>query len=246
VPNLFGKTRPCGILENSILLALFPSAALEHSSGVFIRLWVLCGLEGATSLRANDGLENQHFLQQLEPLLDSCCISCHGPEKQKGSVRPDSRSATLEGGDNGPTVAPVNPAESVLLHLLLHTKPDLGMTPKEKLTKKDNGVLEQWIRNGVSCSDAVPSQEALLRANPSEMRGLPHAIRPNLSKNSPKPLLVEVGPNQTNQVERGVQLAYQRSVTSDERRICLEFLKTHSLPELARPVLNSNEFIYLD
>ena len=55
----------------------------------------------------------QHFLTFVKPLLDSRCVSCHGPDKVKASLRLDSREALLRGGDSGPVVIPGKPADSL-------------------------------------------------------------------------------------------------------------------------------------
>ncbi|NDA68511.1 MAG: hypothetical protein EBY09_18065, partial [Verrucomicrobia bacterium] len=33
-----------------------------------------------------------HFRDQIKPLLDQKCVSCHGADKQKGGLRLDSRA----------------------------------------------------------------------------------------------------------------------------------------------------------
>src|SRR5689334_22058428 len=88
------------------------------------------------------------FVEKVKPILDSRCVSCHGTEKQKGGLRLDSREAALKGGENGPALVPGKPEQSLLVQAVMHTKPDLGMPPKEKLTTNDIAVLAQWIRNG--------------------------------------------------------------------------------------------------
>jgi hypothetical protein len=90
----------------------------------------------------------QHFTVKVRPLLESRCISCHGPDKVKGNLRMDSRAALLKGGDSGPALVPGKPSESLLLQAVLHTKKDLEMPPKEKLTASDIAVLERWIAEG--------------------------------------------------------------------------------------------------
>lgn len=89
-----------------------------------------------------------HFRDKVWPLLDSRCISCHGPDKVKGGLRLDSREATLRGGDSGPALAPGKPADSLLLQAVMHARKDLEMPPKEKLTPQDIAVLERWISEG--------------------------------------------------------------------------------------------------
>src|SRR4051794_28052774 len=85
--------------------------------------------------------EDAHFLNKVRPLLDSRCISCHGPDKVKAGLRLDSREAALKGGDSGPALVPGKPKESLLLQAVTHAKPDLEMPPKEKLTASDVAVL---------------------------------------------------------------------------------------------------------
>src|SRR6185503_18538332 len=72
----------------------------------------------------------------------------HGPDKVKGGLRLDSREAILKGGDNGPALVVGKPSESLLLQAVMHSKKDLEMPPKEKLTKTDITILEKWIRDG--------------------------------------------------------------------------------------------------
>ena len=112
---------------------------------------------------ADDTAANRHFAGKVKPLLDSRCVSCHGPDKVKGALRLDSRAATLKGGDNGPAVVPGKPDESLLLHAVMHTKPDLEMPPKEKLTTNDIAVLRRWIEDGAPWPVTATSDVASLQ-----------------------------------------------------------------------------------
>jgi cytochrome c553 len=83
------------------------------------------------------------------PLLDRACVKCHGPEKQKGELRLDSRTAALAGGESGPALVPGKPAESLLLKLIRHADPERErMPPKEKLHDAEVADVEQWIASG--------------------------------------------------------------------------------------------------
>ena len=46
------------------------------------------------------------FSKDVWPLLESSCISCHGPEKQRGGLRLDPKADALRGGDDGPVIVP--------------------------------------------------------------------------------------------------------------------------------------------
>jgi hypothetical protein len=124
---------------------------LRDNGRVICARWIIVGnfisLVASTAIAA-DTPADRHFLDQVKPLLDSRCISCHGPEKQKGNLRLDSRAAILKGGDGGPGIVPGKPADSLILQAVTHKRADLEMPPKEKLTPKDVAVLERWIRDG--------------------------------------------------------------------------------------------------
>ncbi len=98
------------------------------------------------------------FADKVWPLLESRCVSCHGPDKVKGGLRLDSRDAALKAGDSGkPAVVPHRPEDSLLLQAVMHSRKDLEMPPKEKLTARDIDVLEQWIRDGATWPKRIES-----------------------------------------------------------------------------------------
>src|SRR5688500_11371369 len=74
---------------------------------------VLLLLAGWTASAA--ATAEQLFANKVKPLLESRCVSCHGPDKVKGGLRMDSRAGLLKGGDSGPALVPGNPSESLLL-----------------------------------------------------------------------------------------------------------------------------------
>ena len=125
----------------------------DMKAGPFLLL--TSALAGFTvSARAAES--DQHFTDKVWPLLESLCVSCHGPDKVKGSLRLDSRDAILKAGESGErAVVPGKPADSLLLHAVMHSKKDLEMPPKEKLTTNDIAVLERWIRDGAPWPQAT-------------------------------------------------------------------------------------------
>ncbi len=110
-------------------------------------LLLASALAGYAAHAADDA--DRHFSEKVWPLLESRCVSCHGPDKVKGNLRLDSREAILKAGESGDrAVVPGKPADSLLLHAVMHSKKDLEMPPKERLTTNDIAVLERWIRDG--------------------------------------------------------------------------------------------------
>ena len=58
--------------------------------------------------------EQVDFKNQVWPLLEAHCFSCHGPTRQEGSLRLDARRVVTKGGTSGPAVVPGNLTESML------------------------------------------------------------------------------------------------------------------------------------
>jgi len=89
-----------------------------------------------------------HFEQRIRPLLIANCIDCHGPDKQKGGLRLDSRAGWQTGGDSGPALVPGKIAESKLWQAVCYTDRDLKMPPKRKLKDSEVADLKLWIESG--------------------------------------------------------------------------------------------------
>jgi len=109
----------------------------------------------ALLLGVSVGAEPARFRDQIKPLLDQKCISCHGPDKQKGGLRLDSRTAALKGGEHGPAIVPGDAKKSLLLQAVRHATKELAMPPKEKLPAKDVAALEAWVKDGVPWPEPV-------------------------------------------------------------------------------------------
>jgi len=85
-------------------------------------------------------------------ILGAKCVSCHGPEKQKGKFRVDQREALLKGGSSGePAVVPGDPGKSYLVRLLLLPRGhDDAMPPdgKDPLTGEETLTILRWVQAG--------------------------------------------------------------------------------------------------
>jgi mono/diheme cytochrome c family protein len=90
----------------------------------------------------------QFFEAKIRPLLAEHCFKCHGAAKQKGDLRLDSRSAVLEGGDQGPAIVPGSPEKSLLIKAIRHDDANLKMPPSRKLGRQQIADLTQWVKMG--------------------------------------------------------------------------------------------------
>ena len=124
-------------------------------------LGVLClfGPIGAASAAdaASDPASATYFEQHIRPLLVGKCLKCHGPKKQEGSLRLDSRAALLAGGDSGAAVVPHDREASLLVEAVRYE--GLEMPPSEPLEDEAVARFEAWVEAGA----IWPAHAATLR-----------------------------------------------------------------------------------
>lgn len=97
-----------------------------------------------------------NFTQDIQPLLQKRCWSCHGSEKQESGLRLDRREALLLGGDQGPAVVSGKSADSRLIRYVAGTDPDNIMPPEgPPLSKEEVGLLRAWIDQGCTWPDST-------------------------------------------------------------------------------------------
>jgi hypothetical protein len=89
------------------------------------------------------------FAKEILPTLQEC-IKCHGPEKQKGKMRLDSRDAALKGGKTGPAFVAGDSAKSELVRRISLPKSDDDFMPSESepLSKEKIDLIKKWIDEG--------------------------------------------------------------------------------------------------
>src|SRR5262245_16690444 len=88
------------------------------------------------------------FEQRVRPVLATKCFSCHGPKKQEGGLRLDSRMAVIKGSENGPVVVPGKPDASLLVEAIGYAG-GVQMPPDGRLSQPEIVALTEWIRQGV-------------------------------------------------------------------------------------------------
>jgi len=91
------------------------------------------------------------FSTQIQPLLESRCLSCHGRGKLKGGLSIETREAILQGGEGGPGAVAGNSAESQIIERVTETDELLRMPQKGKLLDaKEVATLRAWIDQGMT------------------------------------------------------------------------------------------------
>ena len=92
--------------------------------------------------------QEQFFEISVRPILVNNCYSCHA-SAAKGGLRLDSRQAVLQGGKDGPVVAPGHPEQSVLSSAAHYGDTHLQMPPRKALKPEEVATLDQWIKDGL-------------------------------------------------------------------------------------------------
>jgi hypothetical protein len=90
------------------------------------------------------------FDRDVWPILESKCVTCHGPEDQFNDLRLDSKAAILKGGKNGKVVVAGDPAKSSLYVRVALPPDDLDIMPAEgdPLSPAQIDTLKRWITDG--------------------------------------------------------------------------------------------------
>lgn len=91
----------------------------------------------------------QFFEVKIRPLLVDNCIECHGPQRQEGDLRLDSREAILSGGSRGSAVTNIRMALGPLVDAISYKNDDLQMPPDGSLSDRQISDLRRWIRLGM-------------------------------------------------------------------------------------------------
>ena len=91
----------------------------------------------------------EFFEKQVRPVLADQCYKCHGPEKQKGGLRMDSREALLKGGEDGAVVVPGKPEESSLIKSINHVGDSKMPEKADKLPEAQIAALSEWVKMGL-------------------------------------------------------------------------------------------------
>jgi len=125
------------------------------------------------------GGDQQVFAAVVEPIFNQNCVSCHGHDKQKASLRLDSYAAILKGGESGPAIVPGRSAASLLVkRIQLPVSSEDHMPPdgKPQPSTDDLALLQWWVDSGAPTTQTVVS----LKPPPTISRILDARLRTTL------------------------------------------------------------------
>ena len=118
---------------------------------------LVLGVLGVQPLLAQNKVD---FAKEVLPILEKNCFKCHGPEKQKGKMRLDSREAALKGGKDGPAFVVGNADKSVMVRRISLPKSDDDFMPNEgePLTKQQIDLIRDWINQGAVWAEGASAK----------------------------------------------------------------------------------------
>jgi mono/diheme cytochrome c family protein len=115
-------------------------------------------VQGATSPQLPPPVARKvDFNQDIQPIFAKVCYECHGPEKQKGGLRLDQKTAAVKGGDSGALLVSGKSEISLLIQAVTGTKEDLARMPKKRDPLSDDQIslLRAWIDQGAIWPETV-------------------------------------------------------------------------------------------
>jgi hypothetical protein len=95
------------------------------------------------------------FIKQINPILDTNCVTCHGGGQIKGGLRMDSYEQLMKGGKDGPVIVAGKPDSSLLLQRVTLSPDHKGFMPAEgrpPLRAEQIAWIRAWIQQGASSS----------------------------------------------------------------------------------------------
>ncbi|HEV3023277.1 MAG TPA: DUF1549 domain-containing protein, partial [Pirellulales bacterium] len=126
------------------------------------------------------------YRNDVQPILASHCYECHGPDMQKSSLRLDTVTAALEGGNNGPAIVAGSSAESLLIAAVTGSG-DIEKMPPERppLSDAEIALLKSWIDQGAAApADDVPAASRNAAAKHWSFQPLAHPPLPAVANSA--------------------------------------------------------------
>jgi mono/diheme cytochrome c family protein len=146
----------------------------------------LLGSAALSSIAAEGPVD---FAKEIQPILLDRCLECHGPEKQKGDLRLDSKAEAFK---EDYVIVAGKPDESDLYtRIILPADHDDIMPAKgEPLTKEQTDLLKKWIETGAQWPDDLVIKPP---EDPNAEKDLRTPIEPSAAEKKAVEQLAELG-----------------------------------------------------
>jgi hypothetical protein len=95
----------------------------------------------------------------IYPMFERACLSCHGPQKQRASFRIDQVDKLLSRSEDTPWIIPGKSEESPLI-LILTGRREIALPARHRLSDADLSRLRKWIDTGAALSGKRDAPES--------------------------------------------------------------------------------------
>lgn len=109
----------------------------------------LLGEEGTPTAATVD------FVREIQPLLSTHCVACHGEKVSKSGLRLDVKQAALAGGDSGKILVSQRSDQSPLFERITSEGADRMPPEGDPLSREQIELLKRWIDQGAVWPDGV-------------------------------------------------------------------------------------------
>jgi hypothetical protein len=79
------------------------------------------------------------FEKDIQPLLKTSCVRCHGADRPRAQLRLDTLEGVMKGIKQGPIVIAADSANSLLVKAVSQLDPQSAMPPKPRAPRMPNG-----------------------------------------------------------------------------------------------------------
>jgi hypothetical protein len=126
-----------------------PITLWNRRSRLYVYGWMLIGLSGWTTVRAQDP-KIDFFEAKIRPVLVERCYECHSAtaSDQGGGLRLDAPGLMKRGGSLGPAVRPGVAAESLIIRAIEYHDEGFQMPPDGKLSDEQIADFKLWVNDG--------------------------------------------------------------------------------------------------
>lgn len=127
----------------------FLKISIPNTAMVLVLLLTILSLLsacGSTATPANNGtVTTVSFKQDVAPIFNQRCTSCHSGELASGGLDLSSYTGVMAGGGNGTVITAGDAGNSRLISLV-----SSGQMPRSgaKLTPDQIAILENWVNSG--------------------------------------------------------------------------------------------------
>lgn len=100
------------------------------------------------------------FWKDVYPILETSCLSCHGPSKARASFRVDRREDYFGKSGQPPLIVSGRSEASPLVAIVTGMRKDIPLPDRHRLPRQDTLILKRWIDAGAVWPEQPTAERA--------------------------------------------------------------------------------------